>query len=210
MLAPLTKQKLYPRAVLGYCAQTFALGGFAHWAPKYIHARYDVKLEKANFVFGLILVVAGLLGTGIGGTWADRAARGLDREGAARVHLRVCGISALLGAPFALASILAPNALGFFIFIFLCEAMIFLSTSPINAAILSSVPLDLRASGMALSTFSIHLLGDLWSPPLVGAIADRTSMTAGMLLLPLAILASGAIWLSRGAPTDGHEEQIAA
>jgi MFS family permease len=203
MLAPLARQKLYRRAVLGYCAQTFALGGFAHWAPKYINARYDVSLERANFVFGLLLVVAGFLGTGIGGTWADRAARGLDREGAAREHLRVCGTSALLGAPFALACILSPSAFGFFAGIFVCETFIFLSTSPINAAILESVPMHLRASGMALSTFSIHLLGDLWSPPLVGAIADRSSMKIGMLLLPLAILASGGIWLRR-------REQIAA
>jgi MFS transporter, Spinster family, sphingosine-1-phosphate transporter len=201
MLAPLARQKLYRRAVLGYCAQTFALGGFAHWAPKYIHARYDVGLEQANFTFGTLLVVAGFVGTGVGGTWADRAARGLDREGGARAHLRVCGISALLGAPFALACILAPSALGFFAFIFVCETFIFLSAAPINGAILASVPLDLRASGMALSTFAIHLLGDLWSPPLVGAIADRSSMKIGMLLLPLAILASGVVWLRKREQT---------
>jgi MFS family permease len=202
MLAPLAKEKVYARAVLGYCAQTFALGGFAHWAPKYIHSRYAMELDHANYVFGLTLVVAGFVGTSIGGAWADRRARGLERERAASSHLRVCGISALCGAPFALACILSSSVVAFFACIFVCETAIFLSTSPINAAILQAVPIHLRASAMALSTFAIHLLGDLWSPPLVGVIADHVAsngMRTGMLLLPAAILGSGLIWIGNKA-----------
>ncbi len=195
MLAPLLREKTYARAVLGYCAQTFALGGFAHWAPKYIHKRYAMELDRANYLFGLILVAAGFVGTGLGGAWADRRARGLERGEAASSHLRLCGISALIAAPLAFMCIMSPSPLPFFAFIAACEAALFLSTSPINTAILQAVPLHLRASAMAFSTFAIHALGDLWSPPLVGAIADRTHSTrAGMLLLPAAILASGVIW----------------
>ncbi len=212
MLAPLLKEKVYVRAVLGYCAQTFALGGFAHWAPKYIHKRYALDLDRANYFFGLILVVAGFLGTSLGGTWADRRARGLERNASASSHLRVCAISALVAAPFALACILSNSPVAFFAFIFVCESALFLSTSPINAAILQAVPMELRASAMALSTFSIHMLGDLWSPPLVGVIADHVAshgMQTGMLLLPAAILVSGLIWLGNKArsslvPSDGR------
>ena len=186
---------LYVRTVAGYCAQTFALGGFAYWAPKYINARYGVELDHANYVFGLLLVVAGLLGTGIGGVWGDAAARGLPREDAARAHVRICAITGLLAAPLAAATVLAPSSTSFFAFIFACETVIFVSTSPINSAILQSVNAASRASGMALSIFAIHLLGDLWSPPLVGAVSDRSSMKTGMLLLPAAVLASGVLWL---------------
>jgi len=199
MLAPLLRQRVYVRGVLGYCAQTFALGGFSYWAPKYIHDRYAMDLDRANYVFGVILVVAGIVGTGIGGAWADRRALGLERTPAAISHLRVCGISALLGAPFALACVLSNTPFGFFAFIFVCECGLFLSTSPINAAILQSVPIELRTSAMALSVFAIHMFGDLWSPPLVGAIADHATMRTGMLLLPAAILASGVIWFGNKA-----------
>ncbi len=191
---------LYVRSVLGYCAQTFALGGFAYWAPKYIHARYHVELDHANFVFGALLVVAGLGGTAIGGVWADRAARGLDRRAAAYSHVRLCALTGLLAAPLALATVLAPGPTMFFACIFACELVIFVSTSPINAAILQSVDVAARASAMALSIFAIHLLGDLWSPPLVGAIADASSMRLGMLLLPVAILVSGVVWMGNKAP----------
>jgi MFS family permease len=194
MIQPLVRERLYVRAVIGYCAQTFALGGFAYWAPKYIHAQYHLELDHANYVFGSVLIVAGLLGTAIGGTWADRATRGLDRRAAVGVHLRICAVSGLCGAPFALACVLSATATSFFALIFVCSTFLFLSTSPINAALLQSVPVHLRASAMALSIFASHLFGDLWSPPLVGAIADRTTMQIGMLMLPVAILASGLVW----------------
>lgn len=197
MLAPLAKQKLYARAVLGYAAQTFALGGFQHWAPTYIEGRHHFDLDRANYLFGAILVVAGFVGTFAGGAWGERVARGRDREAAAKAHVRLCAISAMLGAPFAFAAVLAPSAVLFFAFIFVCIVFVFLSTSPINAAILESVPIELRASGMALSTFSIHMLGDLWSPPLVGRLGDATSMNAAMLLLPAAIAVSAGIWWRR-------------
>jgi hypothetical protein len=52
---------------------------------------------------------------------------------------------------------------------------------------------------MAMSIFAIHLLGDLWSPPLVGGLADVLhSRPLGMMLLPLALLGSGLIWWVRG------------
>ena len=199
MIRPLAKQPLYIRAVLGYCLSTFALGGFAHWAPKFIHAQYDYDLAKANYVFGLTLIGAGTLATGLGGALGDRAARRFPDDLRTLGYLRVCAMASLLGAPLAAVALFSPTATGFFIFIFLTEAAIFLGNSPINAALLGSVPPHLRASAMALSIFAIHLLGDLWSPPLVGALADVLhSRPLGMLVLPLAIAGSGLIWWVRG------------
>jgi MFS family permease len=208
MLAPLLRERLYVRAVLGYCAFTFALGGFSYWAPKYIHERYGTELDHANYVFGLLLVVAGAIGTGIGGVWGDRSARkalgrapldesAASRAAAARGQLWVCGVASLLGAPFAVLCLLSPSVTGFFAAIFVCEIALFLSTSPINAALLQSVPGHVRASAMAISIFAIHLLGDLWSPPLVGGLTKLVRMQTAMLVLPAAILASGLIWLTR-------------
>lgn len=211
MLAPLARERLYVRAVLGYCAYTFALGGFSYWAPKYINQRYGTELDHANYIFGLLLVVAGAIGTGIGGAWGDRAARKalgatpLDespasRLKAARGQLWVCGVTSLLGTPFAAACLLSRSAGGFFALIFVCEIALFLSTSPINAVLLQSIPAHLRASAMAISIFAIHLLGDLWSPPLIGGLTRFMTMQSAMLVLPAAVLVSGLLWLPpRGA-----------
>src|ERR1019366_3155902 len=156
----------YRNVVLGYCAFTFAMGGFAYWAPKYLTARYAMADGRASMLFGAVTVVGGLVGTLVGGWLGDRWTKGRsDDPAVTRASLLVCAVSAALGAPLALAAILSPQALWFFVLVVPCEVGLFLSSGPVNAAILRSVPGGLRASAMALSIFGIHMLGDLWSPP---------------------------------------------
>ncbi len=228
----LVRVPLYRRAVLGYCAYTAAIGAFSHWAPTFLFRRYDLKLSTANFVFGLITVVAGAVGTAIGGTWADRAQAGLPKPDdgaraaddaevpyrdehpdkirdrldavaprryrlAANALLKVCAVGSLVGAPIAAIAFPSGGPAPFFVVVAVCEVFLFLSTSPINAVILRSVPAELRASAMALSIFSIHLFGDLWSPALVGLLADHIPVALAMMALPVFIALSAFLWWPR-------------
>jgi len=161
-----------------------------------------MPLDRANFVFGAITVVAGALGTIIGGALGDRA-RTKDWGDAntdyneARGYLRVSAWGAVVAAPAAFLSFLTQNTTAFFVAVFVCEVALFVSTSPINAALLRSVPEHRRASAMALTIFLIHLLGDLWSPPAVGILADHFPMRLAMMFLPVAIAVSGVYWWLR-------------
>ena len=183
--------RIFRRTVLGYAAFTFAMGGFAFWAPSFLVHTFALPLKNANITFGAITVVAGAIGTFVGGALGDRAAR-KDRGEAdpdrnrALGYLSVCAYATALGVPFAALCMMAPSANAFFGFAVPCELLLFVSTSPINAAILRSVPESRRASAMALSIFAIHVFGDLWSPPLIGSLADRMAMRYAMLLVPLA------------------------
>ncbi|HXX68890.1 MAG TPA: MFS transporter, partial [Polyangiaceae bacterium] len=58
---------LYAHVVAGYCVYTFAIGGFAYWAPKYLHARYGTEAGRSAVAFGAITVVGGAVGTLLGG-----------------------------------------------------------------------------------------------------------------------------------------------
>ena len=215
-LATLARIPTYRKGVLGYAAYTFAVGGFGYWAPTFLVAEYGpdlspdegARLEVANFRFGILLVVGGAIGTAVGGWLCDRWARralkiagstsddALDR---AFVHasLQVCALSAASGAPLALAAFFAPTSTVFFALSFFCIIGLFLSASPANAVVLRSVPVHQRAAAMALSIFAIHILGDLWSPPLIGALAGVVPRTMAMLLIPLAILLAAVIWIPR-------------
>jgi len=51
-----------------------------------------------------------------------------------------------------------------------------------------------RATAVALSILSIHLLGDVPSPWLIGRISDASSLDRAVLIVPGAVLVSGAIW----------------
>jgi len=186
----LLRLDVYRSAIIGYAAQTFALGGFAAWAPQYLYRELHMDLKAADYWFGLILVVTGLLATFVGAQLGDRYP-GADR---ARANLRVCAISMLVSVPFAVGCFFAGSPFGFFAGLAVAEFAIFLSTSPINVVILQGVPQELRASAMALSIFAIHLFGDLISPPLIGKISDATSLRPAMLILPVALAIGGIAW----------------
>jgi hypothetical protein len=75
--------------------------------------------------------------------------------------------------------------------------LLFLSTGPVNTLIIESVPANLRASAMAVSIFTIHLFGDMWSPEIVGRFSDAWgSLQKAVLILPGALLVGAALWLA--------------
>jgi MFS family permease len=222
----LARVPLYAGTVLGYCAYTFALGGFAYWAPVYLHRRYGTAPGRASVVFGLVTVAAGIAGT-LGGGWlADRAttarlARSEKGKGGplgpretddatARGNLTIPALGAALGAPLAAVAIVSATASSFFVALFPAEMALFLMSGPINVAILRSSPPALRASAMALSIFAIHALGDLWSPPLIGLVAEYGgkygptggSNSAGMQLAlfgcPVVFAIAALVWWKTG------------
>jgi MFS family permease len=225
-LRTLAKLPLFRRAVLGYCAYTAALGAFSYWAPKFIAERFPTSLttigldqtgksivtrtalENANYYFGLATILAGIIGTIIGGRWADWTQRHhpvtadtafddpVNKRGT-NALLRICAIGMAWAAPLAVAAFLMPAPLTFFAFAFLAEIGLFLSTSPVNAIGLRAVPPELRASAMAAMIFAIHLFGDLWSPTVLGFILDYLVATIAMMALPITFAISAFWWWPR-------------
>ncbi len=182
----------YVLVVLGYTAYTFALGAFGHWGPTFLHRAHGVAVDKAGEFFGAVLVVAGLVGTMIGGfaatTWQKR-----NRAG----YAWTLGLSVLVAVPLAFGAFLASST--FWSMAFLAAAMffLFLPTGPVNTLILETTPVNLRASAMAVSIFTIHLFGDMWSPEIVGRIADSFggNLQKAVLILPFALIVAAALWL---------------
>ena len=186
---------LYRGVVLGQCAYTFAIGGFAYWAPKYLAARYDLEPGHASFVFGIVTVIGGAVGTLVGGRIGDQATRARgDDVAVARGNLSVTAVATALAVPFAAAAIWATTANAFYAIVLPCEIALFVPGGPYNVAVLRSVPTHLRASAMALSIFASHLFGDLWSPPLIGLVADHAPMAWAMLLCPAGFALGAFVW----------------
>jgi MFS transporter, Spinster family, sphingosine-1-phosphate transporter len=197
----LAKSRVYVWTVAGYIAQTFALGGFIAWAVPFLYRKHCLDLHIAGDAFGGVTIVSGIVGTAIGSVLSDRVP-GEDRT---RACLKVCAVSSLVGTPLAALALVWPTPFGFIALLGVCELAVFASIAPTNVAILKSVPPTMRASAMALSIFSIHLLGDVISPPIVGAVSDAmrdgvaqcstsTGLTLGMLILPLALGLSAVFW----------------
>lgn len=188
----------YLLVVLGYTAYTFALGAFGHWGPTFLHRAHDVPVDKAATFFGAVLVVAGLVGTLIGG-FAATAWQKRNRAG----YAWTLGLSVLVAVPLAFGAFTATST--FWSMTFLAAAMffLFLSTGPVNTLILESAPVNLRASAMAVSIFTIHLFGDMWSPEIVGRLADSFggNLQKAVLILPVALIVASALWLALAVKT---------
>ncbi|MGE0634681.1 MAG: MFS transporter, partial [Pseudobdellovibrionaceae bacterium] len=181
----LIRERPFFWTVLGYCAQTFVLGGLAHWMPTYMQRVQGFDEMKANMVFGGIAVVSGLLGTLIGGRWSDEWER---RSG--NGYMKLCVLSMALSLPAFALTMMTNNFNVFLVGLFLTEFCFFLSTSPINVMILSSVPEKLRSSAMAFSIFACHFLGDAISTSLIGAVSDSTGslITGFSVCYPVIVL----------------------
>ena len=182
----------YVLVVLGYTAYTFALGAFAIWGPTFLHRAHGVGVAKAAVFFGAVTVVAGLVGTLIGG-FAATAWQKRNRAG----YAWTLGLSVLVAVALTGGAFLAAST--FWSMSFLAGAMffLFLSTGPVNTLILETAPVNLRASAMAVSIFTIHLFGDMWSPEIVGRLADSFggNLQKAVLILPVALIVASVLWL---------------
>lgn len=192
--AALIRNRPFVLTVLGYAAYTFALGGIAAWMPPFLERVRGLSGPAATVRFGGIVVLTGLLGTYAGGWLGDRL---LTRTRTA--YLWLSGVATLGAAPLFYLSLASSTPAVYWSAMIGAQLLMFASTGPINSAIVNVVPAHIRASAVALSIFTIHALGDVPSPFLVGLIADARSLALGVLILPVAALAGGAIWCSAAA-----------
>jgi len=187
----LFKLPRYLLVVAGYVAQTFAMGGFALWAPTFLQRVHHMELEAAGHFFGYSLVLTGLAATLLGGlaanAWKRRSPAG---------YAWVMGLSAVLAVPAGFAAFLLPDAAMARGALVVAMFFLFIPTGPINTLILETVPVADRARAMAASIFAIHLFGDLSSPTIVGWLSDHFgSLKPAVMVLPVALIGSAFFWL---------------
>jgi MFS family permease len=185
----LGKNRLYRLTILGYAAYTFALGGIAIWMPTFLERVRGLPRDVATVRLGAILVITGFVGTFVGGWLGDYLLRRTRRA-----YLWVSGVATLLAAPAAWLALTLAEPAGYWTALVIAELLVFACTGPVNSAVVSEVPAGMRASAMAMCIFTIHILGDVPSPPLIGAISDARSLELAVMLIPAAVLVGGAIW----------------
>jgi MFS transporter, Spinster family, sphingosine-1-phosphate transporter len=186
----LLKNRPYLLTALGYGAYTFALGGLAFWMPAFLERVRGVERQEATVTFGAITLVTGFLGTFAGGFLGDYF---LPRT--RHSYLWVSGVATLIAAPATFIALTQPSKPVYLTAIVIAEIFIFVCTGPVNSAILNAVAPTERATALGLSVFIMHLVGDIPSPPLIGWLSDVSSLERAFLLIPVAVLIAGIIWL---------------
>ncbi len=180
----------YVIAVAGYVAVTWAGGGMADWFPTFLTRYRGLSLSEAGTITGAATVVGGLAGTLTGGFVADRLGSRVRSP-----YLLVSCVSMLPGALFAVLALFARDKLLIALAIVLAQFFLWCYNGPINTIIVNAVGPTMRARAVSISILGIHLLGDAISPPIIGAVSDRTGqLLNGMLLIPVMILVGAGIW----------------
>ncbi|HEY4682277.1 MAG TPA: MFS transporter [Candidatus Acidoferrales bacterium] len=166
---------------------TFAAGAIGAWGPTFVTRYQDFSLKEAGVTLGAILLVAVMTGVLTGGWVADSLERRWPQGRALTI-----ATAFLVSVPVILWALFAPTK-GQFLFAFFVAAF-FMSWyhGPVTAIIHDLIPARAHATAFGVYMFVVHLLGDAPSSALVGAIADRWDLRAG-LLVALAMQLIGAI-----------------
>ena len=186
-LLGLTRNGAFWTCSLGMAMMTFAVGGMQVWMPTFLARVRSVPLDKANLIFGSLTLVSGIFATLIGGWLGDRY---LSRYKGS--YYLVSGIGMALAMPAILCAVFFTGW-PMYPAIFLGEFFLLLNTAPLNAALVNSVSASIRATAVAVNLFTIHLLGDAFSPTLMGYISDKSNLQWSFVAASAAVALSAII-----------------
>jgi MFS family permease len=183
----LVRNPAFLTSTLGMAAMTFSLGGIQVWMPKFLYSERHYTLEAANFAFGIIIVVDGIVAALAGGWLGDYLLKRMKSS-----YYLVSAASMLLGIPVMIVALFSKGPL-MIPAIAVAAFFLLLNTAPLNAAVINSVGAHIRATALAVNIFIIHILGDVPSPTMMGWVADKHSLQTAFILPVIAMGVSASI-----------------
>jgi MFS transporter, Spinster family, sphingosine-1-phosphate transporter len=183
----LARNPAFLTSTLGMAAMTFSLGGIQVWMPQFLYSERHYSLAHANFLFGIIIVVDGVLAALAGGWLGDYLLPRMKGS-----YYLVSAVSMALGVPVMFVALFVKGR-AMVPAIALAAFFLLLNTSPLNAAVINSVGAHIRVTAIAVNIFIIHILGDVPSPTMMGWVADKRSLQIAFILPVIAMGVSSAI-----------------
>jgi sugar phosphate permease len=184
---------------VGGALTSASMNSLVAWSLSFVQRQLGMDLAHAGRAIGMVGLVAGVLGSWVGGRLGDRL---MERWPSGRVLASASGF--VIGAPFCVALLLTHDVAAFSMLFF---AVVFLFTwynGPIAAVLFDVVPRGVAATVMGAYVFFIHIAGDAVALPVVGFLSDRYGLQAAMLTLP-AIGLLGALILLISVRTVGRD-----
>ena len=197
---------IYCFATLGSCGYNFVAGAIQFYAPSYVLHKMkqnETTLTSAaelsslaNVGFSMVMLIASIIGTILGGFILDRFGGSNGMKGASR-GLLFCGIFLIVGFPWVLPCFLWDVNIYSLLLLFGTSCcFLFCSTSPFQCSVVNSVEhKNLRNYGVSWQILLFHLLGDFPSPFIFGLIQDSFSIDAAMGSIWLMLVPSSIVFL---------------
>ncbi len=175
-------------ASAGLTLMTFSIGGLVNWMPKFLESERGYSQDDAGYALGLTTVIGGFVGTLLGGVIGDRWER---KKAGGGVLLSAVGL--LCAVPLMVLASFVTDKHVLIGVLLVTQLFLLMNTGPLNAAIVNAVPPAFRAFAVGINTLLIHLFGDAASPPIIGWVADRSSMAHAIALNAIPVALGGLI-----------------
>jgi MFS transporter, Spinster family, sphingosine-1-phosphate transporter len=168
----------YTYSLFGITFSSFALAGLIYWARAFLTVAKGLPDALVDSTLLISFLGAALLGTLAGGLLADRSSRRNVRS------LFIIPGSAMLGAIVCtLVAIYSPSAPWVIGGLSLAVGVTFLNVVPCYTIISTVTMPNMRGVGCGAAVAAVNLLGAIWSPTLMGWVADtfgqKDSMETG-------------------------------
>ncbi len=167
-----------------------AMNSLVAWSASYLQRVLNLTLVQAGTQIGLVGLVAGVLGSWIGGRFGDRL---MQHTASGRVIASAVGF--LLGAPLCVVLLLMDDVRVFSALFFVVVFFFTWYNGPIAAVLFDVVPRGIAATVMGAYVFFIHIAGDAIALPVVGFLSDRYGLRVALMTLPAVGLLGGALLL---------------
>ena len=176
--------------LLGGVITAFSAGALIVWMPQFVTDVRQFRPRDASLYVGAVGVTGGLLGVVTGSYLADWLYARWPWG-----RMATIGAGLILSSPFVTLSLYTTNHAAMMIYFFLGIFLMVWYTGPIIAVIHDVVPSDVKATAQALYILLIHLLGDTFSPAIVGKLADLHNLQTALLLPAVINVVAGVIFL---------------
>jgi MFS family permease len=189
----LSRNPTYLVTVAGYVAVTFAAGGMSDWLTPFLVRHRGMELGEAGAMVGAVTAIGGIGGTICGGYFADRL-RGRTRH----PYLALSALSMIPATIFAVGAVTLEGKGAVRACVLLAQFFLWFYNGPVNTVIVNSVPPALRARAFSMSILTIHLLGDAFSPLIIGTNSGYGRgghLPHALLLVPGAMAVACIVWM---------------
>ena len=145
--------------------------------PTYLQQKdiFGLSPGQAGLFAGLVIALAGMVGTVAGGYLADILTK---RHAGARIL--ICGLGFLFSAPCFVVAVTTHSLLLFTVFFVITTILLTFYQGPSTAALQDVAPSFLRATALSIVLLLAHLLGDAFSPSIVSVLAASLDPTHGL------------------------------
>jgi predicted MFS family arabinose efflux permease len=166
-LSVLSRKKSYIYCVLAATMISFLGYGHAVFMPQFYARAHGLDLKAIGTISAITALVAGGLGTYLGGVFADRAAKSDTRA-----YVTVPMWAFLAGIPFFFIGMTSQNLTLVVIMLAVPTFLNAMWYGPLYAAVQGLAPVRMRATAVAMMLFVINMIGLGLGPLLIGIGSD--------------------------------------